>query len=309
MRQRAICVAQTCPIPGNVAANLAEHILLAAAGCRVRGRGRLVSGAFAHRLPTRVCRRDRDVGRRPTARTPSGRSGVVCNYRRRWCAGSSRSGSSHRRFCAAARRHAPPLHKATPRSVWRERSVRRSPPPPERSIFQPGARDPLVQLGDGSAALAICADTGRASHPQRAAERGAGTYLASMFVIPSEFDWACARLRQYAVQHSMLVALQTSGVRRGGLAAAGRSSIWSPDGVLRAQLPSSGAGIAVVTETWGRLAQRDSNAGVGINCGRPGKLDSVAHASRHDQRNAIDPDAQPTLTPARSCAAAEPRHV
>ena len=60
-------------------------------------------------------------------------------------------------------------------------------PPPERSVFEPGDRSPLVRLGDATAAVAVCADIARPSHPKEAAERGAKIYLASMFVIPSDF--------------------------------------------------------------------------------------------------------------------------
>ncbi len=122
-------------------------------------------------------------------------------------------------------------------------------PPPEASIFQAGTLDPLVPFGDGLAAIAICADTGRASHPQRAAGRGAKAYLASMFAIPSEFDRDCVTLTQYAVEHSMLAALANFGSATGGLAAAGRSSIWSEHGALIARLPPHGAGIAVATRS------------------------------------------------------------
>ena len=124
-------------------------------------------------------------------------------------------------------------------------------PPPEPSVFQPGEHDPLVQLDGGSAAIAICSDTGRAHHAQRAADRGARTYLASMFVIPSEFERDSANLRRYASEHAMCVVLSNYGSPTGGLAAAGRSSIWSERGELVVELPASGAGIAVAT--------RDSN--------------------------------------------------
>ena len=46
-------------------------------------------------------------------------------------------------------------------------------PPPEETVFQPGDRNPLVRLDGGIASVAVCADTGRASHAERAAERGA----------------------------------------------------------------------------------------------------------------------------------------
>jgi predicted amidohydrolase len=122
-------------------------------------------------------------------------------------------------------------------------------PPPEATFFEPGALDPRVRFGNALAAVAICADTSRASHPDRAARSGAKAYLASMFVIPSEFESSSARLKRYAEKHHMLVALANFGSPTGGLAAAGRSSIWSEGGDLVAQLPSTGSGVAVATRT------------------------------------------------------------
>jgi predicted amidohydrolase len=121
-------------------------------------------------------------------------------------------------------------------------------PPAERTAFDPGNQDPLIRLAGRTAAVAICADIGEPLHPQRAAERGADTYLASMFVVPSEFAGEAAKLSRYAAEHSMVVALANFGSATGGLAAAGRSSIWSGRGELLIQLGDAGAGVAVATE-------------------------------------------------------------
>jgi len=122
-------------------------------------------------------------------------------------------------------------------------------PPAEATVFAAGDRNPLVRLGDTTAAIAICADIGAPAHPQRAADRGAAAYLASMFVIPSDFDADSGRLARYAAQHSMVVALANYGCPTGGLASAGRSAVWSPRGELIVQLPPGGGGVAVATET------------------------------------------------------------
>ena len=124
-----------------------------------------------------------------------------------------------------------------------------SPPPAEASVFTAGTRDPLIELQDDVAAIAICADVGHGSHIERAVSRGATVYLASMFVIPAEFDRDARRLREYAKAHSMLVALSNFGDSTGGLDAAGCSSIWSERGELLAQLPVRGAGVASVRRT------------------------------------------------------------
>jgi predicted amidohydrolase len=121
-------------------------------------------------------------------------------------------------------------------------------PPAEATVFQPGDRNPLVRLGGHTAAVAVCADTGRPSHPQEAADRGAGTYLASMFVIPSDLERDTANLRAHAVRHSMAVVFANFGGPSGGLPSAGRSAIWSAAGELLIQLQATGAGVAVASE-------------------------------------------------------------
>ncbi|MBL9165920.1 MAG: carbon-nitrogen hydrolase family protein [Planctomycetaceae bacterium] len=122
-------------------------------------------------------------------------------------------------------------------------------PPSEKSVFQPGVRDPLVSVGTRQAAIAICADIGDATHPQQSANRGATVYLASMFVIPSDFPGEQAKLSRYAAQHAMLTALANFGGPSGSLRSAGRSSIWSEQGELLVQLAPAGSGIAIMRET------------------------------------------------------------
>jgi predicted amidohydrolase len=122
-------------------------------------------------------------------------------------------------------------------------------PPAEATVFHPGNRNPLVDFGGHTGAVAVCADTGRPSHAQAAADLGASTYLASMFIIPSEFEREAANLEGYAAKHSMSVVLANFGGPSGGLASAGKSRIWSERGELLIQLDATGTGVAVATET------------------------------------------------------------
>jgi predicted amidohydrolase len=121
-------------------------------------------------------------------------------------------------------------------------------PPAEATVFHPGNHDPLVRFAGNTAAVAVCADTGRPAHPRAAAERGATTYLASMFVIPSDYDRDTANLQAYAGRHSMAVVFANFGGPSGGLACGGRSSIWSPRGELLARLEATGSGVAMAIE-------------------------------------------------------------
>jgi predicted amidohydrolase len=122
-------------------------------------------------------------------------------------------------------------------------------PPAEATFFQPGDLNPLVRFGGNTAAVAVCADTGRPSHAEAAKARGADVYLASMFVIPSEFERETESLREYAARHSMAVAFANYGGPSGGLASGGRSAIWSERGELLARLPPTGVGVAVASES------------------------------------------------------------
>ena len=69
-------------------------------------------------------------------------------------------------------------------------------PPPEPSVFCPGERDELVQVDEHFAAIAVCADTGDANHPVRAAQpgpavgdiNGAGGFAYASFLVGNGDD-------------------------------------------------------------------------------------------------------------------------
>lgn len=122
-------------------------------------------------------------------------------------------------------------------------------PPAEATVFAAGDRDPAILIGDSQAAVAVCADVSRASHPNTAADRGAKIYLASMFVIPSDLERDLTRLRTYAERHAMAVVFANYGGPSGGLPSGGRSAIWSPSGELLAQLEAKGRGVVVASES------------------------------------------------------------
>lgn len=121
-------------------------------------------------------------------------------------------------------------------------------PPAESTVFEPGDREPLVEIGAERAAVAICAEAGRASHVARGEGRGGRAYLASAFVIPSDLEDDTARLQRYVELRSTPVVFSNFGGPSGGLPAAGRSAIWSGAGDLLARLEGSGKGVAVAVD-------------------------------------------------------------
>jgi predicted amidohydrolase len=249
--RRSIAVAQTCPVAGDVQANIDEHLRLA----------RIAAAEGAHLVlfpELSLTGYEMHVASELAFSEADPRLSSLLDAAASW---------SLSLVVGAPLRVGPTLHigafilspNRTIEVYTKHRLGAFSPsasrdgtvPLPEAAVFQPGDRNPLVRIGGTTAAVAICADIGHPSHAQRAAERGARTYLASMFVIPSEFDGDAVKLTAYATQHSMAVALANFGSPSGGLAAAGRSSIWSDTGELLAQLGASGPGVAIATETEG----------------------------------------------------------
>ena len=122
-------------------------------------------------------------------------------------------------------------------------------PPHERSVFELGDRDPLVEFGGNTAAVAVCAAALQPSQAQAAAERGAQSYLTGHFSIPQDVEWRASVLASYAKRHALAVVFANYGGPTGGLAAAGRSAIWSQQGECLARLEATGAGVVVGNET------------------------------------------------------------
>lgn len=124
-------------------------------------------------------------------------------------------------------------------------------PPAEATVFTKGDLDPLMEFDGHPAAVAVCADANHPEHAARAAARGASTYLASSFVIPSEFDSATANLESHAKQHGMAVVFSNYGGGTGGLASAGQSGVCAPDGTWLGRLGQHGSGVIVASEREG----------------------------------------------------------
>jgi predicted amidohydrolase len=271
IHSRSIAVAQTCPVAGNVQANLEEHVrlarLAAAEGATVVVFPELSLTGYELELSAELAFSESD-GRLSPLLDLAASCGVTLIV-----GGPVRLGPSLYigAFILYPDRTSELYTKhrlgAFPPSASCD-SCSGTVPPAEATVFEPGDRNPLIPLGGHVAAVAVCADIGRPTHPQQAAERGADTYLASMFVIPSDFDSEVSKLSRYAVQYRMMTALANFGSPSGALRSAGRSSIWSEAGELLVQLEASGSGIAVAKET--QHGRRMRAVMVGRTGGGPG---------------------------------------
>lgn len=246
---RSIAVAQTIPIRGDVDANVAQHVRLAHAAAREQAQvlvfPELSLTGYELDLANDLAFSQSDPRLAPLVEAASSYSmtlivGAPVRIGSRLHIGA---------FIVSPDRTVGLYTKHHLGAFSTKASCDGVVPPAEATVFHPGNWNPLVRFGGNTAAVAVCADTGRPSHPQDAADRGARTYLASMFVIPSEFERETANLRAYAAQHSMIVAFANYGGPSGGLASGGRSAIWSESGELLAQLGAIGAGVAVAIES------------------------------------------------------------
>ncbi|HJQ32447.1 MAG TPA: carbon-nitrogen hydrolase family protein [Pyrinomonadaceae bacterium] len=247
-RARSIAVAQTVPVPGDVDANVAEHLRLARAACE-EGAQVLVFPEMSltgYELELACALAfTRDDARL----APLVEAAEDCSLTLVVGAPVGIESRLHIGAFILSPGGAVSLYTKQRMGAFSEAaSCDGVVPPPEANFFQPGELNPLVRFGGNTAAVAVCADTGRPSHAEAARARGAEIYLASMFVIPSEFERETANLREYAARHSMVVAFANYGGPSGGLASAGRSAVWSERGELLVQLPRAGAGVAVASE-------------------------------------------------------------
>ncbi len=260
---RSIAVAQTCPVDGDVSANVKQHVRLArmaaAEGAQILLFPELSLTGYELNLASDLAFSADDPRITPLLQLSSLASITLI-------VGAPIRAGARLHIAALILRpdgttaiYTKHYLGAFPASASSSGIV----PPDETKVFQAGDMNPLILVGGNVAAVAICADIGRATHAQQASARGANSYLASMFVIPDDIEGDVAKLRSYAMQHGMTVALANYGCATGGLPSAGRSSIWSGTGALLAQLGASGAGIAVAAETKGGWRAKTTMLGAG----------------------------------------------
>lgn len=248
MSNRSIAVAQTCPTKGDVVANLEEHVRLAQLaveeGAQIVLFPELSLTGYELALANELAFSEDDPRFSPLRTVAaSGPSTLIVGgpvrVAQRLHIGAFII-SPDQTITLYTKHHLGAFSTST--------SCDGKVPPAEQTVFQPGDHNPLLEYGGNTAAVAVCSDVAQSSHPKRAAERGARTYLACMFLIPSDFEREAAKLRSYAVQHSLAVAMANFGSSSGGLTSGGRSTIWSDRGERLAQLGVNGAGVAIVTE-------------------------------------------------------------
>ena len=114
----------------------------------------------------------------------------------------------------------------------------------EAERFTPGDTPVVLDVDGWRLGLAICRDTGIPQHASDAAALGMDAYIAGVLESSEDAAIPGERARRVAAAHHVCVAVASfAGSTGGGYApAAGCSGIWSPDGVVIAQVgPETGA--------------------------------------------------------------------
>lgn len=107
----------------------------------------------------------------------------------------------------------------------------------EAERFAPGDRPAVLAVDGWRLGLAICKDTGEARHAADTVALGVDAYLAGVVESADEADRQDRRARQIATGHGIWVAVASwaGPTGHGYDRTAGRSAVWSPDGVAVAR--------------------------------------------------------------------------
>jgi predicted amidohydrolase len=114
----------------------------------------------------------------------------------------------------------------------------------ESNRFTPGSKPAVLDVDGWRLGLAICRDTGIPQHAADTAALGIDAYVAAILESAEDAARQDERARRVATDHRVWVAVASfAGAAGGGYAqAAGRSSIWTSDGVVITQTgPETGA--------------------------------------------------------------------
>jgi predicted amidohydrolase len=119
----------------------------------------------------------------------------------------------------------------------------------EAHRFTPGDTPAVLDVDGWRLGLAICRDTGIPQHASDTAALGIDAYVAGVLESAEDAAIPGERARRIAADHHVWVAVASfAGSTGGGYArAAGRSGIWSPDGVVVAQVGPETPAVARAT--------------------------------------------------------------
>lgn len=142
------------------------------------------------------------------------------------------------------------FHPDGSRSVYRKHFLYEG----EGQYASPGsAISKVIDVRGVPVALAICFDTCNQSHPHAAVMAGATLYAAGSVVSPQGIERELAMFAGNAKLFSLGILFANHAFKTGPYDAAGRSSIWLPDGQLLVQAEGQGECLVIGDEDSGAV--------------------------------------------------------
>lgn len=248
LRSLCLAAAQSVSIPGDVAANVAQHVRLSAAAAAAGANLVLfpelsLSGYEPERVAACALSPD-DAVLQPlqAAANASGLTVVV---------GAPLVSGQAKPFIGAVV-FAPQRRPST--------YCKRYLHPGEERFAVAGTADSFVfDLGADRIGLAICADTANPRHPRDAVAAGANLYLAGVLWSRKGYAHDAAQIAGYAAD-GIGVLLANHGGPSGGYETGGQSAFWAPDGRQIVVAPAAGEALVLASRTDGVWSGRTLSA-------------------------------------------------
>ncbi|HEX5204026.1 carbon-nitrogen hydrolase family protein [Paractinoplanes rhizophilus] len=135
-------------------------------------------------------------------------------------------------------------------------AYRKQHPHTSEERFRPGPSPEVLEVDGWRLGLAICRDTGVASHVAETAALGIDAYVAGVVDSPAAEAVVADRARRVNQEYGVWVAVSSfAGPTGGGYSeTAGRSGIWAPDGRVEARAGRAPGEIARATMVASSLA-------------------------------------------------------
>ena len=139
----------------------------------------------------------------------------------------------------------------------------------EEAAFACGQGGAPLDVDGTQVALAVCAEIGHASHAAAAAQSGAQLYAASVLVSENGHAADAALLQGHAATHGLPVLMANHGGPSGGWECAGRSAVWDETGTLVAAAPGGGECLLMARRFVGQWEATLLGTGTFIGASRP----------------------------------------
>lgn len=118
--------------------------------------------------------------------------------------------------------------------------------PDEEEFFVPGRNFPTINIAGNTIALAICYELSVQAHADEAFKSGAAIYIASVAKVTNGVDKATQRLSEMARSQHVFTLMSNSIGTADGAICAGKTTAWSSQGEVLAQLDESHEGILIL---------------------------------------------------------------